>query len=61
MQTTEELPIAIECFLLKYGFFESEWAPGSKRNAPVAVIKEKDDRMKSKGWMPSYDGEDPPF
>ena len=30
-------------------------------HAQVAWPEEPDDRMESKGWRPSYEGEEPPF
>ena len=40
-----ELPIEIECFLIKYGFLEAK-----KQNDPQPT-----------GWIPTYKGEQPPF
>jgi len=56
-----ELPIELECFLIKYGFFEREHAPGYKRHAPVHIDKQEDDIRSQRGWTPSYPGEEPPF
>jgi len=52
----EELPIELECFLLKYGFFERQHAPG--RNAPVYIAEPKEEYV---AWKPSFDGEEPTF
>lgn len=59
LQTTNELPIELECFLIKYGFFESERAPGSKRNGAVYIPEKVADEYKA--WKPSFPGEEPPF
>jgi len=59
MQTTEQLPIELECFLIKYGFFEPTRAPGSKRNSDVYIPEPVKDVFKA--WKPSYPGEEPPF
>lgn len=53
-----DLPIELECFLLKYGFFESERAPGSKAHAPVHIPERMEEY---KAWTPSFKGEEPPF
>lgn len=58
---TDQLPIELECFLLKYGFFEPKRAPGFKAHAPVYIKEKKEDPRAARGWKPSYDGEDPPF
>ena len=54
----EQLPIELECFLLKYGFFEREHAPGRRAHAPVHIPERVEEY---KAWRPSYEGEDPPF
>lgn len=56
-----DLPIELECFLLKYGFFEREHVPGRKAHAPVYIKPQEEDPRAARGWTPSYDGEDPPF
>lgn len=56
---TEDLPIELECFLLKYGFFENDKMPGAHLHAPVK-IKEKQP-VQATGWVPEYDGQPPPF
>ena len=53
----DELPIELECFLIRYGFFESTKSKGS--NAPVFIAEPKEEPYKA--WTPSYAGEDPPF
>lgn len=57
----EQLPIELECFLMTWGFFESERGPGYKPHAPVYIAPERTDPRESIGWMPSYPGEEPPF
>lgn len=59
MQTTNELPIELECFLIKYGFFEPTRAPGSRRHSDVHIPQKVADEYKA--WKPSYPGEEPPF
>jgi hypothetical protein len=55
-----DLPIELECFLIKYGFFEKEHAPGYKAHTPV-FIKQEEDIRSQRGWTPAYPGEEPPF
>jgi hypothetical protein len=52
---TEQLPIELECFLLKHGFFEIDQVPGVRSQVPVKRQQE------SQGWKPAYEGDDPPF
>ena len=59
MQITTELPIELECWLLKWGILPREHLPGNP-DIVWPVIKE-DYRKVSKGWKPSYEGEEPPF
>lgn len=47
----QQLPIELECFLLKYGFFELD-----SIHTESKVIQ-----MKPTGWTPSYENEEPPF
>lgn len=58
----EDLPIQLECFLMTYGFFENDKAPGSHLHA---VIKHPEPVVygapKPTGWVPSFKGEEPPF
>lgn len=56
-----DLPIELECFLLKYGFFEREHAPGYKAHTPVYIAEPKTDPRDVRGWTPSFKGEEPPF
>ena len=53
-----QLPIELECFLIRNGFFEREHAPGYKAHAPVAWPVKTERPM---GWTPSVKGEEPPF
>jgi len=53
-----ELPIELECFLIKYGFFESDRVPGRRAHAPVHIPEPKEVYV---AWKPSYPGEEPPF
>lgn len=57
-----ELPIELECFLLKYGFFERDRAPNYIPHTRVSKPKTKRKLpSKSQGWTPSFEGEQPPF
>lgn len=56
----EQLPIELECFLLKYGFFENDKAPGSHLHAQVRHPTPKREDV-AVGWKPSFKGEEPPF
>lgn len=59
MVTEQELPIELECFLLKWGVLPSEHR---QRTPDVAWPQIKEDLTKvSKGWKPSQPGEEPPF
>ena len=57
--TTSDIPIELECWLLKHGFFEKDKGPSL--HAEVAWPDKPDDKMESKGWKPSFEGEEPPF
>jgi len=58
MGLAEQIPIELECWMLRWGVMPR----GHFRKTPDVVWPaEKDDRMVSKGWKPSFDGEDPPF
>lgn len=57
-----DLPIELDCFLIKWGFLEPQWAAGSQRHAPVHIAEPVVDDIRSvRGWVPSYAGEEPPF
>jgi len=53
-----QLPSAIDIWLMSMGFYKSERAPGSKRNAKVTIQQKKE---KYVAWKSAYEGEDPPF
>jgi hypothetical protein len=57
----EQLPIQLECFLMTYGFFENDKAPGSHLHAQVKHPKIVSRDPKPTGWTPSFKGEEPPF
>jgi hypothetical protein len=63
MQTTEEIPIELECWMLKHGILPAEDMRALYGSKPDVVWpEEKEDLTKvSMGWKPSYDGEEPPF
>jgi|TARA_B110000858_G_C17677001_1_gene414684 hypothetical protein len=61
----EELPIELECFLLKFGMLDEDHRP---HKAPDIVHPPKEsDHVRAvrtgigMGWTPSFDGEQPPF
>lgn len=55
----DHLPASIDFYLISLGFYKSDRAPGSKRNAKVFVDKPKQPEYVA--WRPSFDGEQPPF
>jgi len=57
----EQLPIELDCFLMTWGLFERDRAPGAVRHTRIAHPKKNEHRMLSVGWKPSFDGEEPPF
>ena len=57
--TEQELPIELECWLLRHGILPIEYLP-SKPDVVWPVTKEDLTKV-SKGWKPSYEGEEPPF
>ena len=57
--TEQELPIELECWLLKHGILPVEYLP-SKPDVVWPEIKEDLTKV-SKGWKPTYEGEQPPF
>lgn len=68
MQTTEELPIELECWMLKHGILPAEDKIALYgNNSDVVRPKEETPHEHavrtgiSMGWMPSYEGEEPPF
>ena len=67
MQTTEELPIELECWMLKHGIMESERSPGFTSHAKVTQPKEESEHAKavrtgvSSSWRPIFSGQEPPF
>ena len=59
----EQLPIQLDCFLMTYGFFENDKAPGSHLHAQFRqpIHKKRLQSLVSEGWKPSFKGEEPPF
>lgn len=55
----EHLPGAIDFYLISLGFYKSDRASGTKRNAKVSIPKKKQPDYVA--WTPSFDGEEPPF
>lgn len=55
----QEIPIELECWMLKWGVLPREHlAP----NPDIVWPDIKEDLTKvSKGWKPSFEGEEPPF
>jgi len=58
-----EIPIELECFMLKWGILSKEDRYTIYGRKPDVVWPEvKEDLTKvSKGWKPSYEGEEPPW
>ena len=56
----EDLPIQLDCFLMTWGFFENDKAPGSHLHAQVRQPIQRRELV-SVGWKPSFEGEEPPF
>ncbi len=43
LQTTEqELPIELECWLLRHGILEVDKSPGEEDDAPIYMIQEEE-------------------
>jgi len=68
MQATEEIPIELQCWMLKHGILPADDMRalyGS--NSDVVWPKEETPHEHavrtgiSMGWKPSYEGEEPPF
>lgn len=64
METQDELPIELECWLLKHGIMPS----GHLQSKPDVVWPKKETPEEfavrtgtSMGWLPSFAGEEPPF
>lgn len=53
-----DIPIELDCWMIKWGILPRDWLPGKP---DVVWPEKKDDRLESKGWKPSYEGEEPPF
>lgn len=62
MVNQDQLPIELECFLLKWGFFERDRAPGAIKHQQITKPKKQNKGVpESVAWTPSYQGEQPPF
>ena len=58
MQTTEELPIELECWLLKWGILPQE----HRQSKPDIVWPEvKENPFDYQAWKPTPGDEEPPF
>lgn len=55
----QELPIELECWLLRHGILPKDFTK-SKPDVVWPIKKEELTKV-SKGWKPSYEGEEPPF
>lgn len=58
-QTQTEIPIELECWMLRWGILPREYL-SSKPDIVWPEVKEDLTKV-SKGWKPSYEGEEPPF
>ena len=56
----QETPIELECWLIRHGILESEYAPGAQRHAPVALT-DKLTQAATPAWKPEFKGQEPPF
>ena len=67
MQTTEELPIELECWLIRHGIMEPTRAPGFVSHGAAAQPKQESEHAKAvstgigMGWKPEFAGQEPPF
>ena len=63
MQTIEqELPIELECWMLKHGVLSADdKAALYGSQSDIAWPEPIRDPLASQGWKPSYEGEEPPF
>jgi hypothetical protein len=68
MQTTEEIPIELECWMLKHGILPAEDMKALHSSTPDITWPEKETPHAhavrtgiGMGWKPSYEGEEPPF
>ena len=68
MQATEEIPIDLECWMLKHGVLSSDDRIAIYGSQSDIVWPEEETPHEravrtgiSMGWMPSYEGEEPPF
>lgn len=63
MQTNQELPIELECWLIRHGILESEYAPGAHLHAPIARPQPRKPKgnTPNPAWIPEFAGQEPPF
>jgi len=68
MQITEEIPIELECWMLKHGILPAEDMRALYGSNSDIVWPKEETAVEyavrtgtSMGWMPSYEGEEPPF
>jgi hypothetical protein len=59
MNNNQELPIELECWLIRHGILESEYAPGAHRHAPIA--RPRNGNTPAPAWKPEFAGQEPPF
>lgn len=63
----EELPIELECWMIRNGIMESTRAPGFVSHGVAVQPQQESEHVKAVrtgigiGWKPSFDGEQPPF
>ena len=55
----DEIPIELECWMLRHGILPKEYAE-PKPDIVWPAVKEDLTKV-SKGWKPSFEGEEPPF
>ena len=67
MQQPNNIPIELECWMIKHGIMESERSPGFTSHAKVTQPKDESAHAKavrtgiSAAWRPVYSGQEPPF
>lgn len=68
MQTTEDIPIELDCWMLRNGILPLEDMKTLYGKTPDFVRPKEETAIEyavrtgtSMGWMPSYEGEEPPF
>ena len=56
MQINQELPIELECWLIRHGILESEYAPIARPQP-----RKPKGNTPNPAWIPEFAGQEPPF